>query len=321
MTDPTRRALSLLALLQSRAVWSGPELAERLEVTTRSVRRDIERLRELGYPVSAARGAGGGYRLGAGRALPPLLLDDAETVAVAVSLSLAATGAIAGADEAAMRVLTKLDQLLPPRLRAELRALVEASDLLPAPSSPLAAELLMTLARSCRDRFRVRFEYADRSGAETDRTVEPVRLVVARHRWYLLAWDVARDDWRVFRTDRMRSVQQSTWRFAERSHPDPAGYVQRAVTSSPYRHQARIRLFAPLEEIQALVSPLVARLERIDDGVTELTAGSDDVGWLVWHVAGLGVPFRILEPPELRREAADLAARLRAAAEPGPDQG
>lgn len=313
--NPTQRVLSLLALLQSRPVWSGPELAERLGVSTRSVRRDVERLRDLGYPVPAAHGIGGGYRLGAGRALPPLLLDDEETVAVAVALRLAAGGAIEGAAEPAMRVLTKLDQVLPPRLRTELRTLVEASEHLPGGPS-VAGDALMTLARACRNRLRARFGYAARSGAPTSRRTEPVRLVAAGQRWYLFAWDLDREDWRSFRVDRMTEVEATSWQFVPRPHPDPVDYVQRAVTSAAYRHQATVRIMAPLAEISGLVSPLTARLEAITDHETELTAGTDDLGWLALHLARLGPAFEIVGPPELVELAEALGTRLVAAARP-----
>ena len=180
----TERVLRLLALLQRRPVWTGPELATELGVTDRCVRRDVGRLRALGYPVNAAPGAGGGYQLGAGLALPPLLLDDDEAIATAVSLRLAAGGTVAGASEAALRTLTKLDQVMPPRLRAEVRALHDATETLQGGVAEVDGDVLMTLARACRDTVRVRFRYAARKGDPAERSVEPVRRTgpSGRHR-------------------------------------------------------------------------------------------------------------------------------------------
>ena len=189
-------------LLQQRQTWSGSELAERLGTTTRTIRRDVDRLRELGYPVNATQGVAGGYRLGAGRALPPLLLDDAEAVAVAVSLRLAAGGTVAGASEAALRALTKLDQVLPSRLRQRVHGIHDSISTLPGgPSAETVdADALVEIAGACRDLVRLEFAYADRSGAITQRRVEPYGLVATGRRWYLMAYDLDRDDWRTFRS-------------------------------------------------------------------------------------------------------------------------
>jgi predicted DNA-binding transcriptional regulator YafY len=229
MGDTTERVLRLLSLLQQRPVWTGPELAERLGVTTRSIRRDVERLRGLGYPVHAAQGVGGGYQLGRGRELPPLLLDDAEAVAIAVSLRLAAGGTVTGASEAALSTLAKLDQVMPPRLRSEVKAIHDSTVTLSSARDLVDGDVLLALARACRDLVRVRFGYDARDGAASERWVEPCRLVATGRRWYLMAWDVDREDWRTFRLDRMRSVVPSTWRFKQRDHPDPAEYVRRSV--------------------------------------------------------------------------------------------
>ena len=255
MSETTQRVLRLLALLQSRPVWTGAELAERLGVTTRSIRRDVERLRDLGYPVRAAQGVGGGYQLGSGKALPPLLLDDEEVVAVAVSLRLAAGGAVAGASEAAVRTMAKLDQVMPGRLRAEVRALQDSIATLQLPGAVVDGDVLLVLARACRDTVRVTFDYTAVDGAATSRRVEPYRLVVVGPRWYLFAYDLDREDWRTFRLDRMSSVAPGTWRFTPREHADPASYVQRSVVSSPYRWTARVRVDAPHEEVARRVPP------------------------------------------------------------------
>jgi predicted DNA-binding transcriptional regulator YafY len=306
----TERVLRLLALLQRRPSWTSAELATELGVTDRSVRRDVERLRALGYPVQATAGVGGGYRLGAGTRLPPLLLDDEEAIATAVSLRLASGGTVAGAGEAALRALAKLDQVMPPRLRAEVRAVHGATDTLVGRGVEIDAELLVTFARACRDAVRVRFRYAGRTGEERERTVEPVRMVATSSRWYLMAWDVDREDWRTFRLDRMREVVATTWRFRAREHPDPVAYVQRSMTEAPYRYLARVRVHARPDQVRELVPPQVGRVEDDRDGWCVLVAGGEDLDWLAVHVTRLGYEAEVLEPPELREAAARLARRL-----------
>ena len=309
----TERVLRLLALLQRRPSWTAAELAAELGVTDRSVRRDVERLRAVGYPVHATAGVGGGYQLGAGTRLPPLLLDDEEAIATAVSLRLASGGTVAGAGDAALRALAKLDQVMPPRLRAEVRAVHGATETLVA-GIEIDAELLVTLARACRDAVRVRFRYSSRGSEDRERTVEPVRMVATNRRWYLMAWDVDRDDWRTFRLDRMREVTATTWRFRPREHPDPVAYVQRSVSAAPYRYLAKVRLRAGAEEVRDLVPPQVGRVEEDRDGWCLLVAGGDQLDWLAVHVARLGYEAEILEPPELREAAARLAERVAAMA-------
>ncbi len=315
--DTTARVLSLLSLLQSRPVWTGPELAQRLGVTTRSIRRDVDRLRELGYPVRATSGIGGGYQLGAGARLPPLLLDDEEAVAVAVSLRLAAGGTVAGASEAALRTLTKLDQVMPPRLRAEVRAIAAATQVLPGSEVEVDGEILLDCARACRDHARLDFDYAPAHGETTRRRTEPYRLVATGRRWYLFAFDCDRADWRTFRLDRMGDVRVTTWRFRPQPHPDPADHVQRSITTSPYRFVARLRVRAGEREVRARLSPATARVERLDETCCLVEAGGDDPDGIAWHLAGLDLPFDVLGPPALREAFAALGERaLRAAHEP-----
>ncbi|WP_198042909.1 MULTISPECIES: helix-turn-helix transcriptional regulator [Actinoalloteichus] len=317
----TERVLRLLALLQRRTSWTAAELAADLAVTDRSVRRDVERLRAVGYPVHAISGVGGGYQLGAGTRLPPLLFDDEEAIAMAVSLRMASGGTVAGAGEAALRALAKLDQVMPPRLRAEVRAVHGATETLTGPGVEIDADLLVTLARACRDAMRVRFRYAGRDGAAGERTVEPVRMVATGRRWYLMAWDVDRDDWRTFRLDRMSEVAGTTWRFRPREHPDPVAYVQRSVTAAPYRYVARVRVHAEPDRVRELVPPQVARVEDDRAGWCLLVVGGDDLDWLIMHVARLGFEAEILDPPELREAAALLARRIAAMTGPGSDAG
>lgn len=313
MAETTQRVLRLLDLLQSRSVWTGPELADRLGVTTRSIRRDVERLRDLGYPVDATQGVGGGYHLGAGRALPPLLLADDEAVAVAVSLRLAAGGTVAGASEAALRALAKLDQVLPSRLRSEVPAIHAATDTLGTPGSEVDGEVLLALAKACRDLVRVRFGYTAHDGTTTARAVEPVRLVATGRRWYLMAFDLARDDWRTFRLDRMADVAATTWRFRAREHPDPVEFVGRSV-SSPYPVLAKVRVLAAYDDVTARVPPTTAHVTRLDEGSCLLETGAGNIDALAFHLAWLGFELEVLEPPELRDALALLGARMTRAA-------
>src|SRR5438067_4262924 len=206
MLETSARLLRLLSPLQTPREWTGTELAERLDVTTRTVRNDVERLRELGYPVHGTRGSAGGYRLGAGAAVPPLLLDDEEAVAVAVSLSTATGGGITGIEETSLRALAKLEQVLPSRLRRRVEALRTYAVPVP-PDSPgprVDAEILTLVTAACRDHERLRFDYASHDGSQSRRLVEPYRLVHWGRRWYLVGWDVDRTDWRTFRVDRLR---------------------------------------------------------------------------------------------------------------------
>jgi predicted DNA-binding transcriptional regulator YafY len=314
MAETLARVLQLLGLLQSRPVWTGPELAARLGVTVRSVRRDVGRLRELGYPVQASKGTGGGYQLGAGRALPPLLLDPEEAVAVAVCLRLAAGGTVTGVGEAALRTLAKLDQVLPGRLRAQVTAVHEAMETLDSRVEGIDPDVLLTLARASRDHHRVRFRYAARDGDATDRQVEPYRMVATGRRWYLMAWDVARDDWRTFRLDRMTSLTPTTWAFTPREAPDARDYVSRSVTQSPYRHVAKVRYEAPAAHVADFVPVTVATVEPLGDDACLLTAGADHLDYLAVHLAKVGADFTVLEPAELRTVMSDLAARFAHAA-------
>jgi predicted DNA-binding transcriptional regulator YafY len=203
---------------------------------------------------------------------------------------------------------------MPPRLREQVRAVHGATETLLAPGAEIDSELLVTLARACRDGVRVRFRYAGRDGAERERTVEPVRLIATSHRWYLMAWDAGREDWRTFRLDRMREAVPTTWRFRTREHPEPVAYLQRSVTEAPYRYLARVRVHASPAQVRELVPPQVGRIEDDGDGWCVLIAGGDDLEWLAAHVGRLGFEAEVLEPAELREAAARLARRLAAIA-------
>jgi predicted DNA-binding transcriptional regulator YafY len=315
--DTTERVLTLLGLLQQRAVWTGPELADRLGVTPRTVRRDVERLRTLGYLVHASQGVGGGYQLGPGQDLPPLLLDDEEAIATAVALLAGAGDAVVGAGDAALRALTKLDRVLPARLRHEVRALSGSVESFGGGRTPVDPDVLMTLARACRDEVQAEFEYP--SGGEVRRRrVEPYRLVASDRRWYLLAYDLDRDDWRSFRVDRMTEVSARTWRYRPREAPDAAAYVQEGVASRVYPHQARFVVHAPAETVRAQLPAAAAVVRPRGREGCEVVAGAASLDAVLMHVLRLGHEFDAVEPPELARRCRELAERLLSAGAGAP---
>ena len=315
MRETSGRLLRLLALLQTRTDWTGPQLAERLRVTTRTVRKDVERLRALGYPVHAEPGAAGGYRLGAGTSLPPLLLEDDEAVAVAVGMRMAAGGALAGAEEASVRALAKLEQVLPSRLRHRVAALHGATLSLPGAGAAADPEVLTTIAATVRARERLRFDYETHGGATGLRTVEPQRLVHTRGRWYLVAFDPGRDDWRTFRVDRIRPRAHHGPRFRRRPDPEPdlAAYLERTLGQSMWDYRARVKVHAPAERVAARVPPAVV-VEAIDERSCFANVGSDTPRMLAFWLAMIDEDFEAGPYPELARELRELAARyLRAA--------
>ena len=316
MLETSARLLRLLSLLEVKPDWPGAELAGRLGVTPRTLRRDIAKLRSLGYPVDAEPGVAGGYRLGAGAALPPLLLDDDEAVAVALSLRTAATHSVTGVAEASMRALAKLDQVLPSRLRERAAAISDSTVPLTGPGPAVSAEALTTIARGCRSRERLEFGYRSHEGVVTMRRAEPHRLVQAGYRWYLVARDLEREDWRTFRVDRIDAPKLTGVRYVPRDPPDAAAFVARAVTTAPYRYQARIVVHAPPEVVAEHVPPSVALLEPDGAGGCILTSGSDSLEQLALHAATLGLSFTVLEPPELVSQLRVLADRLGRAASP-----
>jgi predicted DNA-binding transcriptional regulator YafY len=315
MLETSARLLRLLSLLQSRRDWTGPDLAERLDVTTRTVRRDVERLRTLGYPVHATPGTAGGYRLGAGAALPPLLLDDEEAVAVALCLRTGAGGNVEGIEETSARALAKLEQVLPSRLRHRVQAM-QAVTMQPRGYGPMIGqELLTVLGAACRDREHLRFDYLDHGGTASRRAVEPYRLVHHGRRWYLLAYDVGRDDWRTFRVDRIEPKPPAGPRFTPRELPDDAAaYVAKGVTSRAYRFQARVVLHASAETITERVWSGLGTVSALGDGRCELVTGFEALETLAMAVGMLGVEFEVGEPPELAEHLKLVAGRLNRAA-------
>ena len=316
MTDTSSRLLTLLSLLQERRDWPGGELADRLEVSGRTIRRDVERLRGLGYPVESLTGPAGGYRLRAGTAMPPLLLDDDEAIAIAVGLRTAARASVKGIEETSVRALVKLEQVLPSHLRRRVRALGTATSAI-APGGPeVDAQSLSVLAAACRDLERVRFAYRGRDGANSRREVEPHSLVNVGRRWYLVAWDSGREDWRTFRVDRLTRPSSTGARFEARDLPakDGAAYVAQSLSAAPHRYEARVTLHAPIDSIRRWVPSHWGGLEPIDDHSCEYRTADDDLDWLALRLMMFRVDFEVHEPEELREHVARLAARMKRAA-------
>jgi predicted DNA-binding transcriptional regulator YafY len=311
MLETSARLLRLLSLLQIHRDWTGAELAERLEVTTRTVRRDVEKLRSLGYPVEAASGVAGGYRLGRGASLPPLLLDDEEAVAVAVGLRTAAGGSVSGIAETSVRALAKLEQVMPSRLRHRVNTLQSVTVPLTPGGPTVEPDTLTAIAAACRDHQRLRFDYRDHDGTESVRTTEPHRLVHTGRRWYLIAFDTERQDWRTFRVDRLLPRIPTGPRFVPRDPPaDAAAYVSQAVASAPYRYQAKLLMHAPADVVAERSSPTAGRLEPIDDRTCVMHTGSNSLDELAIYVGIKGVDFDVIEPPELIEHLHRLADRF-----------
>lgn len=315
MADTAERLLRLLSLLTTRGGWRGAELAARMDVTPRTIRRDVERLRALGYQVHAVPGPAGGYELRAGTGLPPLLLDDDAAVAVAVGLRAAATGAVAGMEEAAARAATVIDRVLPDRLRRRVKALQATVVPLPPATPQVEPGVLTLLALACRDSERVRFRYVDGEGRESRRLAEPYRLVSTGRRWYLVARDVDRDAWRSFRLDRLTDPLPTGQRSRPADPPDAARFVIEGISSRPYRYQARVLVRAPAIDVASRIPPTTGVVEVVDDASCLLITGSDSLDTIALHLALLGPPFIPLEPAELRERCAELSRRLKEAAQ------
>jgi predicted DNA-binding transcriptional regulator YafY len=312
VTDTSSRLLTLLSLLQARRDWPGHELAHRLEVSGRTIRRDVERLRGLGYPVESLTGPAGGYRLRAGTAMPPLLLDDDEAIAIAVGLRTAARASVTGIEETSVRALVKLEQVLPTHLRRRVSALQSATTTLPAGGPTVDPQALTAIAAACRDFECVRFAYRGRDGVASRREAEPHSLVNLGRRWYLVAWDRGRRDWRTFRVDRLSGPASTGVRFTPRDLPatDAASYVSQSLSAAPNRYEARVTLHAPADTIRKRVPAYWGTIEPLDDERCEYRTGDDDLDWLAVRVAMLGVDFDVHEPPELAEHLLLLARRL-----------
>lgn len=317
MSDTPARLLKLLSLLQAPREWPGSELAARLGVSARTVRRDIDRLRDLGYPVAATRGLAGGYRLVAGSALPPLLLDDEEAVAIAVGLRIASGHAVEGIDESSVRALAKLERVLPSRLRHRVAALGAATVLLPAGyGSPISSATLTLLANAIANHERVRFIYRSGDGTETRRLTEPHRLVCFGRRWYLLAFDNDREDWRIFRIDRLDDPRATGARSMPRELPsaDAVSYVAGKLYSLAPAYQAVVTVHAPAEEVTRRLGEAAGTLERLDDRTCRLHSHTDTLEWLAFRLTMLGCEFDVHQPTELAEYLRALSARAARAA-------
>lgn len=306
------RMLELLSLLQTHRYWPGAELAERLEVSERTLRRDIERIRDLGYPVDAVRGVAGGYQLRAGGSLPPLLLSDEEAVAIAVGLRTAASGAVQGMEETAVQSLTKVLALMPPRLRHRIDALADQTVPAPLRGPSVDATVLTTLAQGCRDDEIIEFDYTAREAATERRQVEPHRLVSLGQRWYLVAFDRRRDDWRSFRVDRMADVALTGRRFAGHALPaaDALEFVRSGIKQIPRRYDVRVLIHAPLPEVATVVGRWAELSET--DGGTLMTMPTDDLFWPLAVLASIDADFEVEGPEELRAKLGTVSARFAA---------
>lgn len=313
MTDTPARLLTLLSLLQTPREWPGRELAERLGVTRRTVRRDIDRLRELGYPVEASQGTYGGYRLTAGKAMPPLLLDDDEAVAIAVGMRAAAGSAVSGIEEAAVRALAKLEQLLPSRLRYRVGNLAAGTESMTAWSpSNVDADHLTLLAAAATNTERVRFTYRSADRRTSQRHVEPYRLVAAQRRWYLVAYDLDREDWRTYRVDRIAGPQATGGRAQSRDFPadDAATFVLQRMSSLASLSRAVVTLHAPMSEVAARLGDSGDDLRSLDDQSCRLIMETDTLEWLALRLAMVGCEFEVHEPPALRQYLVEAGARM-----------
>jgi predicted DNA-binding transcriptional regulator YafY len=316
MSETASRLLELLSLLQARRDWPGTELAGRLGVSSRTIRRDIERLRALGYPVDSLTGPAGGYRLQAGTAMPPLLLDEDEAIAIAVGLRTAARASVTGIEETAIRALVKLEQVLPAHLRRRVAALGAATVSTPPGGPTVDPQQLTTIGAACRDRECLRFAYESRDGTATRREVEPHALVNRGRRWYLVAWDRGKGDWRTFRVDRLTRAAATGARFTPRELPakDAAAYVEQSLAGAFSRFEARVTVHVPAEEARRRLRFVGGTLTPIDEHTCDYRVSDDDVEWLALRLAMLGAEAEIHEPPELIASVRELAGRLSRAA-------
>jgi predicted DNA-binding transcriptional regulator YafY len=315
MANTSSRTLRLLSLLQTHRYWPGAELAERLGISVRSLRRDIDRLRELGYPVKAQRGVEGGYQLSAGAALPPLLLDDEEAVALAIGLSAAAQGPVVGIEEASVRALAKVQQVMPPRLRRRIDALRAAT--VPAVwggGPDVDAGALTVVAQACRDEERLRFAYTAQNGEQTARHVEPHKLVSLGRRWYLVAYDLTRQDWRSFRLDRLENPRSTGFRLPavprELPATDAAAFVKASIGNlSATSHVCEALVHAPAAGVRTAVGRW-ATVEDVDEQSCLLRMTVDNLDWAALALGSVGADFEVRSPPALAERLREWGTRF-----------
>jgi predicted DNA-binding transcriptional regulator YafY len=312
MANTSVRTLRLLSLLQGHRYWRGADLAARLEISERTLRRDVDRLRELGYPVESQRGAEGGYQLAAGAALPPLIVDDDEAVALVVGLQAAAQSAVAGVAEASARALAKVVQVLPPRLRRRAETLGAMT--VPATwggDARVDTGVLTTLAQAARGTERVELRYTDRAGASTEREVEPHRLVVLGRRWYLVAFDLARFDWRSFRLDRIAEARATGSRFPDRAlpAPDAATFVRDGIGAMTPSQEIEALVDAPADRVRARIGQW-ATVEPVGDATCRVRMSADAPGWPIMALGSLAAEFTVVAPADFVAELDGWTARL-----------
>jgi len=314
MLETSARLLRLLSLLQMHRDWSGGDLAERLGVSTRTVRRDVDRLRELGYPVDAVQGAAG-YRLAAGSTLPPLLLDDEEALAVAVGLRTTTGGTVAGFEDSALRALTKLEQVMPSRLRHRLQALQGSLIRVEATAPRVEPDTLIAISDACHRHERLRFEYTNFQGLQSTKDVEPHSVVNFNRHWYLVAWDTATADWRSYRVDRLHPRRPTGPRFSPREAPegDVVTYLSHQLSARAWPHRATVTLHRSAAELADRIWPGMGVLEAIDEASCLLHIGADSPWALSWMITSFDTDFTITDPPELVEQIEILAHRCAAA--------
>ncbi|MBW0136517.1 helix-turn-helix transcriptional regulator [Pseudonocardia abyssalis] len=320
MANTSSRTLRLLSLLQTHRHWPGPDLAERLGVSPRTLRRDVDRLRELGYPVEASRGVDGGYQLAAGAALPPLVVDDEEAVALAVGMQAATQGSVAGIEESAVRALTKVVQVMPPRLRRRVDALRAVTVPLEwgARAAPVVdPAVLIGVAQACRDTERLEFSYAAPGREPMARHVEPHRLVPLGRRWYLVAYDLHRHDWRSFRLDRLTAPRTTGARFRTRDLPgaDAAAFVRAGLETAqqPARFSVEVLVHAPADRVRERLARW-AEIEEVDATSCVLRMTTDSLDWPAMGLGAVGAEFEVRSPPELADLLREWGERFRRAA-------
>lgn len=318
MANTSSRTLRLLSLLQSQRYWPGLELAGRLEVSARTLRRDVDRLRELGYPVRAARGVDGGYQLAAGASLPPLAVDDEEAVALAVGLQAATASSVAGMAEPSLRALAKVVQVMPPRLRRQVDALREmtvTASWRPGANGP-EPSVLLAAAQACRAGEGLALDYTSVDGAQTQRRVEPHRLVSLARRWYLVAYDLDRQAWRNFRLDRINTLAPDGRRFRQRDLPaeDAAAFVRQSLSTAPRTYEVRAVLHCPAATARDRLGRW-ANLQELPGDRCLLAISTESLQWAAMALGSAGAEVSDVQPPQLVAELRDWSDRFARAAD------